>query len=252
MGVYQRDTESGQRNPNPEETPAFQMVRRGYDREQVDAYIPQLVARLDEAVDRYAKAERARAELEREVVGLRENASPSFEQLGAEAATVLGEAGRSAGQLVETARRRADLIVEEARKQADQVRADVAGEAQAVLAQAREVADHIRQEVEQERAALLAETDQVREFRDGLLDHLGRVHGDISELLERTRKHRDETTGLDGIAGRPAEPAAEPTDAGKAAEPVQLGEPPKLDEPSKPDEPVELDEPAKLGEPPKV
>jgi hypothetical protein len=92
----------------------------------------------------------------------------------------------------------------------------------------------------------LAETDQVREFRDGLLDHLGRVHGDISELLERTRKHRDETTGLDGVARRPAEPAAEPTDAGKAAEPVQLGEPPKLDEPSKPDEP------AKLGDPPKV
>ena len=250
MSAYQRDTEAGRRNP--EEPPAFQVVRRGYDREQVDAYIPQLVARLDGAVDRYAKAERARAELEREVAALRENAQPTFEQLGAEAATVLGEAGRSAGQLVETARRRADLIVEEARKQAEQVRADVAGEAQAILAQAREVAEHIREEVEQERAALYAETDQVREFRDGLLDHLGRVHGDISALLERTRKHRDETMGVVGGAGRRlAEPAAGATKAGKAAELATPGEATTPEEPTELGEPPKVQEPTKLGEPPK-
>ena len=40
------------------------------------------------------------------------------------------------------------------------------------------MADHIRREVEQERAALYSETEQVRDFRDGLLDDLGRVHGD--------------------------------------------------------------------------
>ena len=248
MSAYQRDTEVGRRNP--EEPPAFQVVRRGYDREEVDAYIPQLVARLDEAVDRYAKAERARAELEREVTTLRENAQPTFEQLGAEAATVLGEAGRSAGQLVETARRRADLIVEEARKQAEQVRADVQGEAQAILAQAHQVAEHIRQEVEQERAALYAETDQVREFRDGLLDHLGRVHGDISALLERTRKHRDETMGVvDGAAGRLAEPAAGSTKAGKSAEPAKLDEATELEEPTELGEPPKPSEPAKVSEP---
>jgi DivIVA domain-containing protein len=248
MSAYQRDTDAGRRNP--EAPPDFQVVRRGYDREQVDAYIPQLVARLDEAVDRYAKAERARAELEREVASLRENAQPTFEQLGAEAATVLGEAGRSAGQLVETARRRADLIVEEARKQAERVRADVAAEAQAILAQAREVAEHIRQEVEQERAALYAETDQVREFRDGLLDHLGRVHGDISALLERTRKHRDETMGVvDGAARRLAEPAPGPAEAGKDAEPPKPGEAAKPEEPTKLDEPPKPSEPAKVSEP---
>jgi DivIVA domain-containing protein len=242
MSVYQRDPEAGQRNAA--EAPAFQVVRRGYDREQVDAYIPQLVARLDEAVDRYAKAERARGELQREVTNLRENASPSFEQLGAEAATVLGEAGRSAGQLVETARRRAELIVEEAKKQAEQVRADVEGEAQTILAQAREVAEHIRQEVEQERAALYSETNQVREFRDGLLDHLGRVHGDISELLERTRKHRDQAVGADGVAKRlaalgpdaNAQQAAEPEPA-EAAEPAEGAAPPEAAEPAKAPEP---------------
>ena len=221
MSVYQRDTESEQRNTNG--PPAFRVVRRGYDREQVDAYMPQLLARLEEAVDRYAKAERARTDLQREVANLKEG-SPAFEQIGAEAASVIAEAGRSAGQLVDKARARAETIVEDARKQAEQVRADVESEAQKALTQAREVADHIRQEVEQERAALYAETEQVREFRDSLLDNLARVHGNITTLLERTRRQRDEALVPDGAAG-PAEPSKADGKAEKAPEPAKVPEP---------------------------
>ena len=206
MSVYQRDTEAGQ--GNVEGTPAFRVVRRGYDRDEVDAYLPQLMARLDEAVNLYAKAEAARADLQREVNGLREG-SPSFEQLGGEAAAVLQEAGRSAEQLVENARRRAETIIEKAQQQAEQIRQDVANEAQKALEQAREVADHIRSEVEEERAALFNETEQVREFRDGMLDDLGRVHAEISGLLERTRKQRDQALTAGGMAG-PAGGAAGP------------------------------------------
>jgi DivIVA domain-containing protein len=214
MSVYQRDAEAGQHNA--EGPPTFRVVRRGYDRDEVDAYMPQLLARLGEAVDSYAKAERARADLQREVTSLREG-SPSFEQLGGEAAALLQEAGRSAEQLVENARRRAETIIEKAQQQAEQVRADVEGEAQKALEQAREVADHIRREVEQERAALFSETEQVREFRDGLLDDLGRVHSEISALLERTRRQRAEA--LTAGAGAAPKPAAKP-DA-KAEEPAE-------------------------------
>jgi DivIVA domain-containing protein len=219
MSAYQRDAESQRNADGP---PTFRVVRRGYDREQVDAYMPQLLARLEEAVDRYARAERARTELQREVANLKEG-SPAFEQLGAEAASVIAEAGRSAGQLVDKARTRAEAIVEEAKKQAEQIRADVESEAQKALAQAREVADHIRQEVEQERASLYAETEQVREFRDALLDNLARVHGDITTLLERTRRQRDEAMVPAGAAG----PAAAEVDgkADKAAEPAKVPEP---------------------------
>ena len=56
MSVYQQDT-AGQ--DNGEGTPPFRMVRRGYDRDEVDAYIQQLRARLEEAVDLYAKTEGA-------------------------------------------------------------------------------------------------------------------------------------------------------------------------------------------------
>jgi DivIVA domain-containing protein len=209
------DTEADQHNA--EGLPAFRLVRRGYDRDEVDAYFSQLAARLREAVDQYARVEQVRAGLEGEVTRLRER-SPSFEQVGEDAAALLQEAGRSAEQLVENGRRRAETIIEKAQQQAEQLRADVTNEAQKVLEQAREVAEQIRREVEQERAAVLSETDQVREFRDGLLNDLGRVHGEISGLLERTRKQRDQAltagdTDLepsavpDANAGAPAEPA---------------------------------------------
>jgi DivIVA domain-containing protein len=197
MSEYQQDAQARQRGA--EGPPAFRVVRRGYDRDEVDAYFSQLAARLREAVDQYATAERARAELEGEVTSLRER-SPSFEQVGGEAAALLQEAGRSAEQLAENGRRRAESIIEKAQQQAEQLRAEVTSEAQRVLEQAREVAEQIRREVEQERAAVMSETDQVREFRDGLLDDLGRVHGEISGLLERTRTQRDQALTAGGAA----------------------------------------------------
>ena len=222
MSVYQQDTEAGQ--DNAEGPPAFRVVRRGYDRDEVDAYLPQLMARLGGAVDSYAKAERARAELQREVTNLKEG-SPSFEQLGGEAAALLQEAGRSAEQLVENARRRAETIIEKAQQQAEQTRADVENEAQKALEQAREVADHIRREVEEERTALFSETEQVRDFRDGMLDDLGRVHGEISGLLERTRKQRDQALTIGGLASSKAMPGADPKGADAPAEPAKVAEP---------------------------
>jgi DivIVA domain-containing protein len=197
MSEYQQDAQARQRGA--EGPPAFRVVRRGYDRDEVDAYFSQLAARLREAVDQYATADRARAELEGEVTSLRER-SPSFEQVGGEAAALLQEAGRSAEQLVENGRRRAESIIEKAQQQAEQLRAEVTSEAQRVLEQAREVAEQIRREVEQERAAVMSETDQVREFRDGLLDDLARVHGEISGLLERTRTQRDQALTAGGAA----------------------------------------------------
>ncbi|HET8788883.1 MAG TPA: DivIVA domain-containing protein [Actinomycetes bacterium] len=217
MSVYQQDT-AGQ--GNGEGPPPFRMVRRGYDRDEVDAYIQQLRARLEEAVDLYAKTEGARAELERETRNLREG-SPSFEQLGGEAAALLQEAGRSGEQLIENARRRADTIIEKAQRQAEQTRADVESEAQKALEQAREVADHIRREVEEERAALFSETEQVREFRDSLLDDLGRVHGEISGLLERTRKQREGALTIGGLA--PPSQVADPKPE-TPAEPAKVSE----------------------------
>ena len=211
MSVHQPDAQAGQ--PNAEGPPAFRVVRRGYDPKEVDAYFSQLAARLNEAVDQYATAERARAQLQDEVTSLQQRA-PSFEQVGGEAAALLVEAGRTAEQLVENARRRAETIIEKAQQQAEQLRADVTAEAQRVLEQAREVGEQIRAEAEAERTIVVRETDQVREFRDGLLDDLGRVHGEISGLLERTRTQRDQPLGAGAADPKtPAAPGAKPAQA---------------------------------------
>jgi cell division septum initiation protein DivIVA len=217
MSVHQPDVQAGQ--PNAEGPPAFRVVRRGYDREEVDAAFSQLVGRLRQALDQSARAEQARAQLQREVTSLQQR-SPSFEQVGGEAAALLQEAGRSAEQLVENGRRRADTIIQKTHQQAEQLRADVTTEAQRVLEQAREVAEQMRREAEQERAAVVSETDQVREFRDGLLDDLGRVHGEITGLLERTFTERKEALGA---AGADAKAVAD-AKANKRAEPTRVAE----------------------------
>ena len=214
MSANQPNIEAGQHTG--EGPPAFRLVRRGYDREEVDAYFSQLAARLNEAVNQYATAERARVELQEEVTSLRERA-PSFEQVGGEAAALLVEAGRTAEQMVENARRRSDTIIEKAQQQAEQLRDEVTAEAQRVLEQAREVAEQIRADVEQERAEVVHETDQVREFRDGLLDDLGRVHGEISGLLERTRTQRDQALA----AGAAADSTTAAAPNGKAKKPAE-------------------------------
>jgi cell division septum initiation protein DivIVA len=217
MSVHQPDVQAGQ--PNAEGPPAFRVVRRGYDREEVNAAFSQLAGRLRQALDQSARAEQARAQLQREVTSLQQR-SPSFEQVGGEAAALLQEAGRSAEQLVENGRRRADTIIQKTHQQAEQLRADVTTEAQRVLEQAREVAEQMRREAEQERAAVVSETDQVREFRDGLLDDLGRVHGEITGLLERTFTERKEALGA---AGADAKAVAD-AKANKRAEPTRVAE----------------------------
>jgi cell division septum initiation protein DivIVA len=219
MSGYRPDAQAGQ--PNAEGPPAFRVVRRGYDRDQVDVAFAQLTARLQQALDQSAKGEQVRAALQHQVTSLQQRSS-SFEELGGEAAAVLQEAGRSAEQLVDNARRRAETIIEKAQQQAQQVRADVTNEAQRVLEQAREVAEQIRQQVEQERATVERETDQVREFRDGLLSDLGRVHGEITGLLERTFTEREQAAGAGG-----ADPKAAATPDAKTktpAEPAKVAE----------------------------
>ncbi len=207
------DAKAGKRNP--ERPPDFRVVLRGYDRAEVDDYLPQLLARLHEAVDRYAHAEQARAELEREVRSLREG---SFQQLGGDAAAVLQEAGRSGEQLVDRARQRADNIVHKAQNQAEQLRAEVTSEAQGALAQARQLADQIRREAEQERAALQRERKQVRELHDGLLFDLRRVHGEIGGLLARA-----DTAAAQALTAADPEPKITAAQNGKADRPAAPG-----------------------------
>jgi hypothetical protein len=77
---------------------------------------------------------------------------------------------------------------------------------------------------------LHSEAEQVHEFRDGLVDDLGRVHGAISALLERIGTQPDQ-----------------PLTAGGAADPQAVTAPTAKAE--KPPEPRQVPEQAKVAEP---
>jgi DivIVA domain-containing protein len=171
MSVFQPDAASGPRIASPQ--PAFKVARRGYDPQEVDAYVAELIARLEETGARADLAERSKAKIEAEIASLKEQ-PPTFERLGVDMAEVLEQAGRSAELLVEKAQTRSGNIVKEAEAHAAELVKSAEAKAAELDATARQRLADVR-----------AETEQVREFRDGLAHHLGRVRADIDALLQR-------------------------------------------------------------------
>src|SRR5207247_1378739 len=103
------------------ETPDFPVALRGYDRQQVDAYVGQLRSLLaDERHRAKGNAERY-AQLQRELASLKKPEPPSFDHLGSEAARVLEQAGHGAKVLLEEARARCEALIQEAKAQAAEV-----------------------------------------------------------------------------------------------------------------------------------
>jgi DivIVA domain-containing protein len=203
--------------------PEFPVALRGYDRQQVDAFLKDLAVRLTTERRRAEQSERTAAQMRAEVAGLRNQRPPSFEHLGAEAARVLEHAGQSAELLLEEARSRGQALVDEAEAQVadlieraerraagleaearetlagaatererilaeasqavEEARSQAAEEARTALEEAREEADRTRQKAMSEQATMQAETTRLRESRARMLDYLGRIHSDLGELL---------------------------------------------------------------------
>src|SRR3989442_6318334 len=150
------------------ETPDFPVSLRGYDRQQVDAYVGQLRSLLaDERQRAKGNAERY-AQLQHELASLKKPEPPSFDHLGAEAARVLEQAGNGAKVLLGEARARCDALIQEAKahaaevgqqatQQATQIEAasrkmidDATRERDRILARAEEAAERLRVQVEEE------------------------------------------------------------------------------------------------------
>lgn len=203
--------------------PSFPIVMRGFDRQQVHAFILQLRARLSDERSRVEQAERALSRMQVELDAAKHQGPPSFEHLGAEAARVLEQAGASATLLLEEARNRGRRIVEDAEVEAsdliaqaerqteklhraaeqalrgaeaerdriladatedvDRLRARADQEARAVLEEARDEAERIQELAMSERMAMEAETARLRDSRDSMIEFLSRIHGDLGLVL---------------------------------------------------------------------
>jgi vacuolar-type H+-ATPase subunit H len=205
------------------DVPSFPIVMRGYDRQQVQAFVLQLRSRLADERSRVEQAERALSRLQLELDAAKHQAPPSFEHLGAEAARVLEQAGASATLLLEEARNRGRRIVEdaeveasdliaqaerqteklhdaaeqalkeavakrdrllaEAAEDAGRLRARADQEARATLEEARDEAERIQELAMSERMAMEAETARLRDSRDRMIEFLSRIHGDLGLVL---------------------------------------------------------------------
>ncbi|HEX9343260.1 MAG TPA: hypothetical protein VF995_06555 [Actinomycetota bacterium] len=250
MSVFEPDTTDRSRDAT--ELPNFPVVLRGYDRQQVTAYVEELAANLEGERQRADQAERHMAQMQLEISPARNQPPPTFEHLGAQAARVLEQAGMSAERLVEEAQVRADGIVADAQAQssdlvdaaeqqaeqldreaaqrlaeagrqrdrmlaaaehdAEQVRAGADADARRMLAEARTLAERIRREAEEERAATEAEADQLQDIHDSLLRHLSQVHGELGDVLAAR-----------GDGGH-EEPAADPARAPQEQAPAGKGQ----------------------------
>jgi cell division septum initiation protein DivIVA len=206
--------------------PRFQLARRGYDRQQVDRYVIELITLIEQQHQRAEHAERM-LEQTRGELDERGDQQPSFVHLGVEAGKVLEQAGASAEAIINEAKSRARSVIEDAEGQAAEVvqdaeqrageleeaakgtledaesrrdtllrdaeqaatetRGRVDEEARIVLAEARDATNLVWQEAQQERSLVEAETTRLQAFRQDMLEHLTDVQARLTELLADAR-----------------------------------------------------------------
>jgi cell division septum initiation protein DivIVA len=206
--------------------PQFRVVVRGYDRNEVAAYVQELWAHLENERQRAEQAERTIAQMQAEATTSKSQ-TPSFEHLGVEAAKVLEQAGQSAELLLEEAEGRRKGILDEARtkaadlvaeaeRRAERLRTDATEDARKALEEAHEAADRIRREAEEESTEAKARTDRLEDLHDSLIEHLTRVRQDLSALL--------------GLSEEPA--PAPPAPARAEGDPAAVGQPAAAEEPA--------------------
>lgn len=227
--------------------PSFPIVMRGYDRQQVRAFVDQLRSYLADERRRREHAEQAISRLQAEVERVRNPAPPSFEHLGAEAARVLEQAGASATTLLDEARSRGRAIVDEsegeaagliaqaeqqvakmneaasqalneagtqrdrmlteAGEEAERLRARAEEDAHNALEQAREEAERIQHAAVAERGAMEVETERLRESRDHMVEFLSRIHSDLGGVLAEAVGAAEVELAAEHAAEQPAEHA---------------------------------------------
>lgn len=159
--------------------PSFSVVMRGYDRHQVEFFVEDMAQRLADQRRRADETAGVMAEMRLEIAALKNQAPPSFEHLGAEAARVLEQAGGSARLLVEEAVSRAGTIIEKAEAEAE----------------------GMRQKVLQDHAAVLEETRQLYESRDWVLEYLAGIHSYLDALLGQRAAQQHDASDGDSDAG---------------------------------------------------
>jgi DivIVA domain-containing protein len=171
--------------------PRFRAARRGYDRDDVDAYVAQVaqvVAELEATRSSDAVVERALGDIAQEASGVLRRAEQAAEELRAEAT----DAGQNE---IERAEADAREIRAQAERERDELRREAAGllgdarkQADTHVAGAEREAERIRGDAQSYRARVQAETTDMMRRRASLME-------DVRRLSESLRRLADEAAG---------------------------------------------------------
>lgn len=185
----------------------FATVRRGYDPNQVRAYLVALAAHV-EALERSLADARGRiAELETAPAAPAEPADVAYERLSKRFAGVLATADTEAEQIVEQARDEAARIKAEAQARAEEVRIR---SSQSLVA-AQQESDRMLANLSERREAMLR---QLHEMQSRLLS----VADDLEVAIQPSSTPPPEplVSSADAMATPVAEPAEPPADPGSS------------------------------------
>lgn len=170
-----------------EQTPAFAIVLRGYDRDQVDEYLYRHESWVKDWRQRASAAEAASnsaqqrvAELSRQVAHLEKRSftstPDSFEALGDQVGGIL----KAAFDAAETMRAEAEAEAGQWREKAED---EIKTMTETAQREVREMRERAKREIESKRAALDQEIRRLVERRDSVITHLGSLQRDLSALL---------------------------------------------------------------------
>jgi DivIVA domain-containing protein len=159
----------------------FVTIRRGYDPDQVRAYLDQLAHQMElmRSMQREAQAEAEAA--------LRATAQPRvdpYEQLGTRVSSVIKEADHAAETIRSDAEDDAERLTREARIEADRIRTDAQGKAEEARARAETAVRMAREETDRTIAGLATRREALVSQLASMRERLIGVAEDLESAME--------------------------------------------------------------------
>ena len=188
----------------------FATVRRGYDPEQVRAYLVTLAARVDSLERDLAEAQTRLRDAESAPVAAATTEEDPYEQISRRFASVLESADAEAERVVEQARSEAERIKHEAKARAEEAR--IAGSQ--ALTDAREESDRMLATLAERREAMLG---QLHEMQSHLLVMTHDLEGTGQESTDQSSV-REEPAPETPQGPEAPEPPSPDTPAGRRAQ----------------------------------
>ncbi|MBX9850982.1 MAG: DivIVA domain-containing protein [Cytophagaceae bacterium] len=164
----------------------FQKAFRGYEKEEVDAFLLSLSQEWERIMDENKELRRKLETTEREVTRLREVESSLFK--------TLKTAEDTGATMIDHANKTAELHLKEAQIKAAAMMSEAKSQARAMVEEAEMKSKEIIEEMQDEAKALQKDYSYMLDQRDNLLDELRHLSNDI---LEKVNKIISRHKGID-------------------------------------------------------